>query len=72
MAYVIVKQGSYSSHDLVRKGGSDEEGEEEPKNRAGGLLSTGGCIFYKSHTCMCVVHFHLGVVYMLIEFGSPG
>jgi len=41
-----------------------------------GWLSTGGsCIsfidFDQSHTCMCVVHFHLGVVYMLIELGSP-
>ncbi len=33
MEYVVVRQGSYSSYDPVRKGGS-AEGEEKPKNRA--------------------------------------
>ena len=33
MEYVLVKHGYYSSHDPVRKGGSDE-GEEKTKSRA--------------------------------------
>jgi hypothetical protein len=32
-----VRQGSYSPNNPTRKRGSDE-GEEKPKNRAGGLL----------------------------------
>ncbi len=33
MEYVVVRHGSYGSHDPVRKGGSDEE-EEKPERRA--------------------------------------
>ncbi len=43
-ASVIARRGSYSSHDLVRKGGSDE-GEEKPINRAVVMLDMEGCNF---------------------------
>ncbi len=33
MVYVVARQGSYGSHDPVRKGGSDEA-EKKAKNRA--------------------------------------
>ena len=45
MVYVMARCGSYGSHDLVRKGGSDE-GEEKPKNRAVVMLDTEGCILF--------------------------
>ena len=39
-----VRCSSYSSHDPVRKGGSDK-GEEKPENRAVVMINTEGCIF---------------------------
>ena len=41
MAYVIVKQGSYSLQDPVRKGGSDDGEENHTKKRAAGLVEYG-------------------------------
>jgi hypothetical protein len=44
MEYVLVKHGYYSSHDPVRKGGSDE-GEEKTKSRAV-VIEYGGLYFF--------------------------
>ncbi len=63
--YVPVRQGSFGLQDPDRKGCSDEWlTEKRHKNRAGGLLSMGGCIFFDGcHTCMCVEYSSWEVIY---------
>ena len=46
MAYVIVKQVSYSLQDPVRKGGSDDGEEKYIQNRSGGLVEYGGFLYF--------------------------
>ncbi len=43
MEYVVVRHGSYSSHDPVSKGGSDED-EKKPESRAV-VIEYGGLYF---------------------------
>ena len=59
--YVPVRQGSFGSQDPDRKGSSDEWiTEKHHENRAGGLLSMGGCVFLTSVTLACVLNILLG------------
>jgi hypothetical protein len=44
MEYVVVRHGSYSLYNPVRKGGSDE-GEEKPQNKAV-VIEYGGLYFF--------------------------